>query len=229
MAKKFQCLDLFCGGGGAARGLIAAGFEVVGIDIKDHRKRYPGVFIQGDALNPPVRIEGFDFVWASPPCQLFSRASGWSKVRRQRTKVNLIPQTRALLEDHSFTVIENVPDAPIRSDIVLTGPMFGLDRILRRRHFEISFRPPMHAPIYQWACEHVWQRCSITQHMSANPMFRNRKAAGLPGRLPVTEARAVMGIDAPLTCAEVGEAVPPAYAEFIGRAAMNQLASRETH
>ncbi len=36
---------------------------------------------------------------------------------------DLIPQTRALLAPHPFTIIENVPRAPIRADVVLTGPM----------------------------------------------------------------------------------------------------------
>ena len=55
-------------------------------------------------------------------------------------------------------------------------------------------------------------------------MFRKRKKACLKGRLPIIEAREVMGMDAPLTCEEVGEAVPPAYAEFIGRAAIEAMA-----
>ena len=40
-----EALDLYYRGGGAAVGLIAAGFEVVGIDNKDHSKNYPGEFI----------------------------------------------------------------------------------------------------------------------------------------------------------------------------------------
>lgn len=53
-----KALDLFCGGGGAARGLIAAGFDV-GID-HDLRcgKHYPGQFIQADlAKGVPLAVE----------------------------------------------------------------------------------------------------------------------------------------------------------------------------
>ena len=172
-------LDLFCGGGGAARGILAAGFaEIVGIDIKDHRKSYPGLFIRGDALNPPVRIEDFDFVWASPPCQAFSRV----RSRHPNPKapaLDLIEQTRAVLVDNAFTVIENVPDAPIRCDVILTGPMFGLNRIIRRRHFEISFRPMMHAPIYDWHCP-AEERCTISQHHERTHHVLQTQGGGAP-------------------------------------------------
>ena len=33
--RKFRLLDLFCGAGGAAVGYHRAGFEVVGVDVKD--------------------------------------------------------------------------------------------------------------------------------------------------------------------------------------------------
>ena len=146
-------LDLFCGGGGAARGILAAGFDaVVGIDIKDHRKAYPGHFIIGDALNPPVRLVDFDFVWASPPCQRFTVALNGTPDFRLRWP-DLTDETRKVLCGHPWTVIENTPNAPLRPDVTLTGMQAGLPLLLRKRIFETSF--PMLTPPPAHCCRNM--------------------------------------------------------------------------
>lgn len=90
-----KALDLFAGAGGAALGLIDAGFEVTGVDADPrHRKLYPGTFICGDideieGLQVDVDPADFDFVWASPPCQKYSRSvlqPGPSVHRNRRPK-----------------------------------------------------------------------------------------------------------------------------------------------
>ncbi len=70
-----RCLDLFCGAGGVSEGLRRAGFDVVGIDWRPQPHYRGGLFVQGDATRPPVRLEDFDFVWASPPCETHSAGS----------------------------------------------------------------------------------------------------------------------------------------------------------
>ena len=82
-------LDLFCCQGGASQGLAEAGFQVIGIDIVE-QPNYPFPFIRADAITTLPR--GFDFVWASPPCQAHTLA--------QRIQGNehpdLIEPTRAM-------------------------------------------------------------------------------------------------------------------------------------
>ena len=47
-------------------------------------------------------------------------------------------QTRQLLDEAKKPyVIENVPGAPIRKDLMLCGEMFGL-KIIRHRYFEVN-------------------------------------------------------------------------------------------
>lgn len=65
-----RALDLCCGMGGATRGLKAAGYYVVGVDVEDQPEYCGDEFHKADALN--FSLDGFDFIWASPPCQEFS-------------------------------------------------------------------------------------------------------------------------------------------------------------
>jgi SAM-dependent methyltransferase len=130
---KPRALDLFCGAGGASMGLHRAGFDVVGVDIK-RQPRYPFAFVQADALRPPFDLSAFDLIWSSPLCQDTSiGAKRWRKEWPQQ-----IPPVRVLLAGHPMTVIENNERAPMRRDLVLDGPMFGL-KTYRRRMFELSF------------------------------------------------------------------------------------------
>ena len=79
MAPKL--LDLFCCQGGASAGYVAAGFDVVGVDL-DPQPRYPYEFHQADALDY-LGAHGweFDAIHASPPCQAFTNAQ---KIRYAR-------------------------------------------------------------------------------------------------------------------------------------------------
>ena len=234
--RKLLALDLFCGGGGAALGILEAGFDrVVGIDIKRH-KHYPGDFIQGDALHPPVDIMDFAFVWASPPCQRHSPATNFQTAHMTQEEIDekypdLIPPTRELLARHPFTAIENVrnarlPPTNLRPDVILTGRSMGLERIDRLRIFELSFfmlfPDPILAPKEDWESGKM---ATITTSMASNSHFYRRKAIGLPGKIPHKEAIEIMGLpdDSPMTCKEIGLSVPPAYAKFIASEALRQI------
>lgn len=226
-AKTLRALDLFCGGGGVCRGLQMAGFAVTGVDRnKRCGKYYPGDFIHGDALRPPCDLDSFDLVWASPPCQRFSYATPRAKRARHPDH---IPAVRALLAEHPYTVIENVPQAPLRHDLLLNGLYLGLERLVRLRAFELSMplffgleQPQL--PTSNRADWESGKMVAVTTSMSSPSHYYPRKRLGLSGRVPNAEAREVMGFDYYLPTRMVGESVPPAMARFVGKLAAERIA-----
>ncbi|MBM3457495.1 MAG: DNA cytosine methyltransferase, partial [Armatimonadetes bacterium] len=143
-------LDLFCGQGGAAMGYHRAGFDVVGVDLEP-QPRYPFRFIQADALEFLAEHgRGFEAIHASPPCQRYSRATG---NHRHEKHPDLVGVTRDLILGTGFPyIIENVPQAPLRSPVQLCGLMFPALRVIRHRDFEsnlVLFAPahPTHLGI----------------------------------------------------------------------------------
>lgn len=208
-------LDLFCGAGGAAVGLNRAGFDVVGVDIKP-QSRYPFEFIRADALS--VSSSGFDLIWASPPCQQFSPLAGREDLSGYP---DLIEPVRALLKAAGVPfVIENVPAAPIRKDVMLCGAMFGL-RSYRHRHFETSFE--VEQPKHPRHVVRVNRRGENRRQHWARGGFLT--ITGDVGTYCGTDA---MGIDW-MTGAEMSEAIPPAYSEYIGRAALRSVENPTPH
>lgn len=204
---KRQLLDLFCGAGGAAMGYHRAGFEVVGVDLKPQR-RYPFEFIEGDALTVAASlagISGFDAVHASPPCQAYSSL----RHRWGRDYPDLIAATReSLIEIGLPYVIENVPFTPLENPVVLCGSMFGLGaggrQLRRHRWFECSFALDDPPP-----CSHLGQPVGVYGHGGGGGMTRGYKGSA-------EEYREAMGMPW-ATKAEIAQAVPPAYTEWIGR------------
>lgn len=214
-----RALDLFCGAGGASMGLHRAGMDVVGVDIRA-QPRYPFAFHQADALEFP--LDGYDFIWASPPCQAFTLANNKDAKGKH---VNLIPPIRERLSRTSaVTCIENVPGAPIRADLVLDGTMFPDLRVIRRRHFELNFPAPF---ALGFPCRNLvaegWS--SVTDGDNSSHVRAARRRRGLPHRDSNEKRAADMGIDWHTNRHDLGEAIPPAYAEFIGRAAIAHIQS----
>lgn len=207
-------LDLFCGAGGASMGLHQAGFNVTGVDIRP-QPHYPFRFVQADALRPPFDLTRFDFIWASPPCQAYSQAA---LGQRNKGKIypDLIASTRALLKRAGRVwVIENVPDAPLRPDVMICGCQMGL-RLRRERWFETSWQQfsLMHP------CDHRGGPVvSVVGH--GTPSWVKKQLGFNP---TIRQYREAMGIDW-MNRNELSQAIPPAYGEFIGRAAMRVLDS----
>lgn len=195
-------LDLFCCQGGASQGLRDAGFDVVGIDIVP-QPNYPFPFIRADAVTTIPRR--FDFVWASPPCQAHTLA--------QRIQGNdhpdLIEPTRVMLKASGVPyVIENVVGAPLDNPIMLCGAMFGL-QTYRHRLFECSFHieQPPHP-------EHTAPTTKMGRPVKPGHMMH------IVGNFSgVDQAREIMGAHW-MNRDGLREAIPPAFAEYIGRAAL---------
>lgn len=135
-----KILDLFCCCGGASTGLYDNGNnKIVGVDI-ERNHNYPFEFIWTDVFKLKESFfDEFDFIWSSPPCQQFSIGSKRWLNSGYKMPLNLIPQTRELLlKTGKPFVIENVPNAPLRKDLLLCGEMFEGLRILRHRIFETN-------------------------------------------------------------------------------------------
>lgn len=199
-----KALDLFCGAGGATKGLQRAGFHVTGVDIRPQPRYCGDAFVQADAMSFP--LAGYDFIWASPPCQGYSVGTGFGD---RRKPPRLIGAMRERLAGYSC-VIENVMGArrEMINPVMLCGAMFQLG-VVRHRLFECSF--PLHAPPHKCHGPEVDRDLvSVTAH--GPPPRWYRKNPGAKFRVKIWHD--AMGISW-MTRNELREAIPPAYSEYI--------------
>lgn len=189
-------------------GIHRAGFEVTGIDLNP-QPRYPFTFIQGDALE--ADLSGFDFVWASPPCQRYTMAQNAAK--NAEAHPDLVPAVREKLEAWGGPwIIENVVGAPLRNPVMLCGLSFGLN-VKRHRLFESN-----HFLLSPECGDHKQDYYVIFGHEVRNR--RHGQAAGRKNK--IAEGRKAMGIDW-MTRGELSESIPPAYSEFLCSQIIKQL------
>lgn len=214
-----KALDLFCCEGGATRGLQLAGFHVTGVDIRPQPNYCGDEFHQADALTFP--LEGFDFIWASPPCQAHTTLKVMWNAREH---ADLIPQTRERLKHSGIPwVMENVPGSTLGecSMFYLCGTMFDLGtkvydgwrQLRRHRWFESPIRPLIPK------CHH---RGATIGFYGDHARDRRRKAGvrdrgiDFPDSDKLELGRSAMQMPW-ASWNGISQAIPPAYAEFIGR------------
>lgn len=213
-------------------GYHRAGFEVVGVDIKP-QPRYPFAFVQADVMQLDQRfLRWFDAIHASPPCQ------GYTDLRHApgaKGAPRLIGAVRENLRQTGLPyVIENVTGAKseMLAPVLMCGSMFGLEatyigetlgNLQRHRLFECNFL------VEQRDCRHRQQEPVIGVY-GGHARLRSKAFGGRDTRdsWPLGHKHAAsqaMGIDW-MTLAELSEAIPPAYTEFIGRQLLAHIQSR---
>lgn len=218
-----RILDLFCGAGGAAVGLhrYFPDAVIVGVDNRP-QPRYPFCFVEDDAMTYP--LDGFDFIWASPPCQGYSvmRHLPWN---RDKTYPLLIEPTRERLEASAVPwIIENVAGAQsVMQAGWLCGTMFGRP-FYRHRLFASNFLwlAPLHP-------DHTASR--MLAGRAREILFtgtrrglddwrrnaeRNGTTLGISHQPGAGSARTAMGVEW-MTAAEMSQAVPPCYSEYLAQ------------
>jgi len=198
-------------------GYHRAGFDVVGVDIKP-QPHYPFEFHEDDALDtlrtPPVTRE-FDVIHASPPCQAFSYLKD---MHNAKAHDDLLTPTRALLRRIGLPyIIENVEGSPMVPTVVLCGSSFGLGaegaRLQRHRLFETNW------PLLGPPCVHGVAGRVIGVYGGHG---RDRRRTVKTQDYSTEARREAMGIDW-MTGAELSQAIPPAYTQFIGEQLLSVL------
>src|SRR5665213_577531 len=187
--------------------------EIVGVDI-ENQPRYPFQFRLANAMSYP--LDGFDFIWASPPCQGYSIMRNLPWLRHKEYPLLIAATQDRLLNNQKPFCIENVDGARHEMDANwLCGTMFGLP-FFRHRRMQTNF---------------FWLQPGHPAHVGT---VRNGRMLGSRARDVVVQngaqvdgcgyghaagigaVRKAMGIDW-MTRDEMSQAVPPAYSEYILR------------
>lgn len=208
MKKKVIALDLFCGAGGASKGLMDAGFNrVIGIDIHEQSEYFqPEEFRQFDAIAflKDADISFVDFIWASPPCQAYTYASKKARNLGKQYPDLIEIARKALIKTGKPFVIENVTTAPLRKDLILCGEMFGL-KIIRHRAFEI----------HGFKCkqpQHIKHKGTVKQGN-----YVTVAGHGGDGKASLKAWQDAMKINWIRKKETLAQCVPPKYSEYIGK------------
>lgn len=219
-------LDLFCGQGGASFGYWRVGFDVVGVD-NDARalRRYPFPSMRLDALDALDALLAFGVgnivaIHASPPCQAHSDLQKQSK----REYRDYIGPVRERLQRLGLPyVIENVEGAPLQNPVMICGASIPGLRVIRHRLFEsnvslVGIPCPDRHPL-------VFTHDRRKGHHGRLDQDRAFVQVTGGGNARVANKRAAMGLPW-MTGHGCNEAIPPAYAEHVGRQVAEALWQR---
>lgn len=234
MKKVFKIVDLFCGCGGCSvgyyRAFKRAGYDVqiTGIDI-ELQPDYPFDFIQWDAMHwlnsycrgelPPV-----DLIHASPPCQAYSTLKNLHSKKYPQLLETVID---LLMDFDNFCVVENVKQAPMIRDCILSGQMFGL-RVIRERAF-------MFGNFFSLTTSKVCKRGKVAEGdlitvvgnlgIKSGNHYKNKPYKYYNNSV-IQSWREAMGIYWTKKRKSLAQAIPPAYTDYIGQLLMEYIKAK---
>ena len=216
-----RVLDLFCGAGGASRGIVDAGHSVEGVDNNfDLQEHYPYKLLVTDAIHYlDFIIENLEFAnhfeydafWASPPCQAYSWATTQWK-NKGNEYPDLVDEVRQrLIKIGKPFDLENVINAPLRKDLMLCMSMFDDGRefmVRRHRIFEIhGFEVPQPEHVKHVGRIGDGRILTVFGHGGGK---RYRHASS-----KIDDWQIAMGIDWTRKRKYIAEAIPPSYSKYI--------------
>lgn len=223
-----KLLDLCCKAGGASMGYeqsagdLGLSIEITGIDIEP-QPNYPHNFIQGDALEY-LKENGHKYthIHISPPCQAYSCSTAMFRNKgKQYREIDIDTLRTLLIQLGKPAVIENVPQAPLKPDVVLYGYMFGL-KVIRKRHFE-CVNWWMMCPLPDKRMGTVQEGDFVSVYGKAKWRNTNDTKKRSKQKLPVWRKKTIretwayaMEMPHYMTDVELAESIPPAYTRYIG-------------
>lgn len=192
--------------------------EIDGYDIKP-QSRYPFRFFQQDAMT--VTLDRYDFVWASWPCQAYSRLRHLPWLKDKQYPRLIEPGREKLLAWGGPWIMENVEDAPLLNGVTLCGQMFGLP-VYRHRRFEASFMllQPAHTQhtqvIGHGRMVNDRSRGTLNAGSSAGAWGKQSIITVAGGQFLKADGELALGIDW-MSKKGLAQAIPPAYSHYLAQ------------